>query len=113
MPCENPAMDSSPVPARRCLYCLLRDVRNLPTAKIVRMSMSRRSLPALSAIVLITFFGLPLLAQRLSNHYAVVLSDPAVADRYPTREATRSVAARDYQRQIELRQESLKTRSEE
>src|ERR1039457_5566473 len=73
------------------------------------MSMSRRSLPALSAIVLITFFGLPLLAQKLSNHYAVVLSEPAVADRFPTREATRSVAARDYQRQIELRQESLKT----
>ena len=73
------------------------------------MSMSRRSLPAVSAIVLITFFGLPLLAQKLSNHYAVVLSEPAVADRFPTREATRSVAARDYQRQIELRQESLKT----
>jgi uncharacterized protein (TIGR03437 family) len=73
------------------------------------MSMSRRSLPALSAILLFTFFGLPAHAQRISNHYAIVLSDPAIADRFTTREATRSDAAVSYRRQIEQRQESLKT----
>ncbi len=70
--------------------------------------MSRRSYRALGAIFAIIIFGLPLFAQKLSNHYAVVLSDPPVADRFLTREATRSVEARDYQRQIAAKQQSLK-----
>ena len=45
----------------------------------------------------------------MSNHYAVILDDPAVLDRYPTREATRSLAAQAYKQQIEARQNTLKT----
>lgn len=45
----------------------------------------------------------------LSNHYAVVLSEPAVLDRFPTRGAARSAAAQSYRMQIEARQQSMKT----
>jgi uncharacterized protein (TIGR03437 family) len=46
--------------------------------------------------------------QRNLRHYALVLEDPAVGDRFTTREATRSAAAENYRGQIEARQASLK-----
>ncbi len=57
------------------------------------------SLPALSVF-----------AQQPRNlrHYALVLEDPAVGDRFTTREATRSAAAENYRGQIQIRQANLK-----
>lgn len=46
---------------------------------------------------------------RSLRHYALVLEDPAVADRFTSREATRSVAAENYRGQIRTRQASLET----
>jgi len=46
--------------------------------------------------------------QRNLRHYALVLEDPAVGDRYTTREATHSAAAENYRGQIEARQATLK-----
>lgn len=46
------------------------------------------------------------------RHYALVLEDPAVADRFTTREATRSVAAENYRAQIKGRQASLQAELE-
>ena len=48
----------------------------------------------------------------MSNHYAVILEDPAVLDRFPTREGARSAAAQRYRQQIEARQLALKTELE-
>lgn len=45
----------------------------------------------------------------MSNHYAVVLSDPAVLDRFPTRGAARSSAAQNYRMQIEAHQQSMRS----
>lgn len=45
----------------------------------------------------------------LSNHYAVVLSEPAVLDRFPDRAAARSAAAQNYRLQIEAHQQSMKS----
>jgi uncharacterized protein (TIGR03437 family) len=45
--------------------------------------------------------------QRSVRHYALVLEDPAVADRFATREATRSVEAENYRGQIQARQASV------
>lgn len=70
--------------------------------------MPRRFLPAYYAILLAVSLGLPLPAQKASNHYAVILSDLPVARRFTTREQMRSVEAQDYRRQIELKQQSLK-----
>jgi len=59
-----------------------------------------------------TYFLLALTAsaqqQRNLRHYALVLEDPAVADRFSTREATHSVAAENYRGQIQTRQANLK-----
>jgi len=46
--------------------------------------------------------------QRSLRHYALVLEDPAVGDRFTTREATHSVAAENYRGQIQNRQANLK-----
>src|SRR5579863_1917556 len=46
---------------------------------------------------------------QMSNHYAVILEDPAVLDRFPTRDATRTLAAQAYRQQIEGRQQALQT----
>ena len=55
-------------------------------------------------------FGQPR-AQRhgpaMSNHYAVILNEPAVLDRYPSREGTRSLAAQAYRQQIEAQQQTM------
>ncbi len=45
----------------------------------------------------------------MSNHYAVILDDPAVLDRYASREATRSLQAQAYRQQVEAHQLALKT----
>jgi uncharacterized protein (TIGR03437 family) len=44
---------------------------------------------------------------RSVRHYALVLEDPAVADRFTTRESTRSVEAENYRAQVKARQASL------
>jgi len=86
-----------------------RRVCSKPSTRYNRQNiMSRRPLPAVTAIFLHILLGLPLSAQRVSNHYAVILSDPAVAQRFHTREALRSVEAQAFERQVELRQQSLK-----
>ena len=41
--------------------------------------------------------------QRSLRHYALVLEDPAVGERFTTRAETRSAAAEDYRRQIRSR----------
>ena len=46
--------------------------------------------------------------QRSLRHYALVLDDQAVADRFPTRRATHSPAAENYRALLRSRQESLK-----
>jgi minor extracellular serine protease Vpr len=46
--------------------------------------------------------------QRSLRHYALVLEQPAVAERFPTREATRSAAAEIYRGQIQTQQANLK-----
>jgi uncharacterized protein (TIGR03437 family) len=46
-------------------------------------------------------------AQRMSGHYAVILEDPPVIDRFPGRDAARSMAAQNYRMNIEARQQSL------
>jgi uncharacterized protein (TIGR03437 family) len=48
----------------------------------------------------------------MSNHYAVILSEPAVLDRFSTRESTRSLAAQGYRQQIEAHQLALQTELE-
>ena len=49
---------------------------------------------------------------QMSDHYAVILEEPAVLDRFPTREGARSAAAQSYRLQIEAHQQSLKTELE-
>ena len=48
-------------------------------------------------------------APPMSNHYAVILEDAPVLDRFPNRAAARSLAAQSYRQQIEARQQSLKS----
>ena len=48
----------------------------------------------------------------MSNHYALVLDEPAVLDRFPTRETARSPQAQAYRQQIEARQRTLRTELE-
>lgn len=48
----------------------------------------------------------------MSNHYAVVLSEPAVLDRFPSRESARSVAAQSYRLQLEAHQHALQSELE-
>ncbi len=62
------------------------------------------------ACVLSLLCVLPVSAQQQRNlrHYALVLEDPAVGDRFATREATHSAAAENYRAQIQIRQADLK-----
>jgi len=46
--------------------------------------------------------------QRSLRHYALVLEDPAVGDRFTTREATHSVEAENYRGEIQARQADLR-----
>ncbi|HYW46190.1 MAG TPA: S8 family serine peptidase [Bryobacteraceae bacterium] len=46
--------------------------------------------------------------QRSLRHYALVLEDPAVGERFTTRAATHSAAAENYRGQIQTRQANLK-----
>lgn len=62
----------------------------------------------LAAVALICA-AVPLWAgQRTMRHYALVLDDPAVADRFSTRDATHSVEAANYRGEIRARQANLK-----
>ena len=71
----------------------------------------RTLLTALVCAVLSLLPASPVLAQqaRSVRHYALVLEDPAVADRFTTREATRSAEAENYRAQIRARQAILQT----
>ncbi len=51
----------------------------------------------------------PITAQNLSNHYAVILQDAPVADRFQGREAIHTQTARDYEQQVLARQAALKS----
>jgi len=69
---------------------------------------ARRCATILSGLLLSVVLAL---GQRppLTSHYAVILSDPAILERFPTREAARSVAGENYRRQIEGSQASVKS----
>ena len=69
-------------------------------------SLPYRPLLAIMALTVLTF---SLQAQQRNvRHYALVLDDPAVADRFTTREATQSVEALNYRGEIQARQANLK-----
>lgn len=62
-----------------------------------------------AGLALSTILVCSLAAQHQSlRHYALVLDDPAVADRFPNRGATHSAAAENYRAAIRNRQENLK-----
>ncbi|MFN7922441.1 MAG: S8 family serine peptidase [Bryobacteraceae bacterium] len=55
------------------------------------------------------FWGLQMAqAQVAANRYTLILEDPPVAERFATREGTRSAEAKRYQAHIETRQKALK-----
>ncbi|HLK68170.1 MAG TPA: S8 family serine peptidase [Bryobacteraceae bacterium] len=62
----------------------------------------------LTSLCLVCLFPAAAQQQRTSRHYAVILEDPAVAERFPTRDAASSVEAQNYRGQIRQRQSSLK-----
>src|SRR5258708_3353249 len=62
---------------------------------------------------LLVVFGMAcsqaIFAAAFSNRYALILEDPPVAERYASRESVQSAPARNYQQQVEARQQSLRT----
>jgi len=76
----------------------------------VELSMFGRTLimPRYILLSLIILWSFPAFAQRYSNHYALILADPPVLERFPAREAARSAAGESYRREIEAKQQSLK-----
>ncbi len=48
-------------------------------------------------------------AAALSNRYALILEDPPVSERYASRQTVQSAPARNYQQQVEARQQILRT----
>jgi len=77
-----------------------------------RKSMSLRTLGCAFTCTVVSLLSiLPVSAQqqRSVRHYALVLEDPAVADRFPSREATHSVAAENYRGQVRARQANLQS----
>ena len=62
----------------------------------------------LAFICLLPVFSVSAQQQRSLRHYALVLEDPAVGDRFTTREDTHSIAAENYRGQIQTRQADLR-----
>lgn len=60
------------------------------------------------SVICVLLAGSIFAQQHRVRHYALVLDDPAVSDRFSTREATHSAAAENYRAQIRTRQQSLK-----
>src|SRR5580704_5751537 len=83
--------------------------RNQNHPAIVRTGMSTRGARVLYAIIGLAFLTFSALAQGPSNHYALILADPPVVDRFAGRQAARSTAAQSYRAEIESKQESLKS----
>jgi uncharacterized protein (TIGR03437 family) len=67
---------------------------------------------ACTAAILLAVFPVAAQQQRTVRHYALMLEDPAVADRFPGREAAHSAPAENYRGQIRARQASLQTELE-
>ena len=60
------------------------------------------------AFVSLFFTAAPGFAQFARNRYALVLSDPPAASRYPTRESLATAEARTYRRTLESRQQAVR-----
>ena len=58
--------------------------------------------------ILFVFSALPSFAQTGMDHYALFMADEPVASRFASRTELQSAAARNYQQQIELRQQALR-----
>jgi uncharacterized protein (TIGR03437 family) len=79
------------------------------------MSMSFRALGGVligTALSLLLVFPAAAQQQRNVIHYALILEDPPVGQRFTTREATHSVEAENYRAQIRTKQANLKTELE-
>src|ERR1051326_3876346 len=66
----------------------------------------------LSIFLCIAASGIPAFAQKVppkfSDHYALILADPPVLDRFPAKEFARSAAGENYRRDLEGKQRILK-----
>src|ERR1035438_7680413 len=65
-------------------------------------------MPLVTLVCFLAAFPVSAQQQRSLRHYALVLEDPAVGDRFTTREATHTVAAEVYRGQIRSSQGNLK-----
>ncbi len=60
------------------------------------------------SVLLVMVSAAVALSQTAPNRYALILEDPPVAERFASRETTRSVAAQSYQKQIAAKQRALR-----
>jgi subtilisin family serine protease len=69
---------------------------------------SARLLRAVSLFGLVLLSSFPVFGQRISNRYALILSDPPAAARYSSRESLTSVEGRAYRQSVQRAQSSLR-----
>src|SRR5579871_3028978 len=62
-----------------------------------------------SSLFLFVFAAACFAQTAAMNRYAVILEDPPVSERFTTREATESVSGTNYRREIEAKQQSLRS----
>jgi minor extracellular serine protease Vpr len=89
------------------LYILYRHGGNLNPSGFIKVIMAYRisKLILVTALILAAF---PVIAQPLPQHYILFLEDAPVAQRIAAGEQAQSATARNYQQQIEAKQQSLK-----